>query len=72
MTRDQMTEVKTLQTIMEQSTFEGEVDYNEKLYHILIWKPEMSNGFTTAMRVIISDKSWAVCPADRSIENIIL
>ena len=61
MTRDQMTELKTLQTIMEQSTFEAEVEYNGKMYQTFIWKPEMSDGSsTTAIRVLISDKGWSV------------
>ena len=69
MTRDQRTDMKAIQRILDQSTFECEIEYSGQTYYSYIWKPESGNGGSTQMRVIIGAKGWWVAPVDWPLER---
>ena len=69
MTRKQMTEMRTIQSIMDQSTFEAEVEYCGREYRTYIWSTTRSDGTEVAMRVVIGEKNWSVSPAEWPIEK---
>ena len=69
MTRKQMTEMRTIQSIMDQSTFEAEVDYCGKEYRTYIWSNTRLDGTKASMRVIIGENGWSICPAEWPLEK---
>ena len=69
MMKEQTAEIKTIQSFLDQSTFEAEVEYCGKDYRTYIWRTTRSDGTEIAMRVIIGEKGWSLCPAEWPIEK---
>lgn len=71
MKKEQIAEMKVIQSIMDQSTFAAEVDYCGREYRTYIWSSTRSDGSEAAMRVIIGEQGWSLCPAEWTIEKSI-
>lgn len=69
MAKEQTTEMKTMQRIMNQSIFEAEVEYCGREYRTYIWSITRSDGKEALMRVIIGEKDWSLCPAEWPLEK---
>ena len=69
MVNEPTTEMKTIQSIMDQSIFEAEVDYCGREYRTYIWSTTRSDGTEVLMRVIMGEKGWSLCPAEWPIEK---
>ena len=65
MTREQRTNVNALCIIANQTTEETTIEYNGKQYRTFIWNGDNA----AAMRIVIGEKGWSVCPAEWDIEK---